>query len=263
MKNWSRLVLIVLLASSTGFAVEVTQHEGSAHGFPAVFQIDGQKIANGDFSQSFDGEQLHIRIVYRYETGERIEEKAILRQGSQLIQEQWSWRESNGTGVEREFLVDFKAQTATAKKREDGQLKSWSERVEVQPGRTFAGFGFTLALQNLRKRLIKGETIELEAIGFNPKPVVVTVELAHGGVDEMKMGGRIITGDRFVVHPKLPAMARIFVHVPDTKIWLTKPPAGFLRWEGPLAEPKDPIIRVDLIPGEQSGPARVVDSVSK
>src|SRR5437763_12258928 len=121
-------------------------------------------------------------------------------------------------------------------------MKNLSDKIDIQPGRTFAGFGFTLTLQNLRKRLIAGERIDLQAVGFNPKPKVVTVELSHGGVDEMKMSDRLIQGDRFVIHPKIPAVAKLFVSVPDTRIWLTKAPAGFLRWEGPEAEPNDPII---------------------
>lgn len=255
------LLLAGLSVPSAISAVELTQREGGAHGFPAVFRMDGTKIADGDFSQSFDGERLHIRIAYRYDGGDHVEERAILKQEPQLIQEQWSWRQSKANKIEREFAVDFNAQIATAKKRENGEVKTWSEKVELQPGRTFAGFGFTLALQNLRNRLIKGETIELNAIGFRPKPTVVTVELTHGGVDQMKMADRLITGDRFIVHPKIPAIARIFVRVPDTKIWLTKPPAGFLRWEGPMAEPSDSLVRVDLIPGAESGPAIAVESM--
>jgi hypothetical protein len=39
-------------------------------------------------------------------------------------------------------------------------------------------------------------------------------------------------------------------------IWLThEPPAAFLRWEGPLVEPDDPVVRVDLLPGGTSEPA--------
>jgi hypothetical protein len=48
--------------------------------------------------------------------------------------------------------------------------------------------------------------------------------------------------------------------VPDNEMWLTKPPAGFLRLEGPLMEPDDDIIRVDLIPGAESGPAKRVET---
>ena len=146
-----------------------------------------------------------------------------------MIQEQWSWREIKDGQLQREFTIDFKSQMATAVKRDKDEMKNWSDKIDIQPGRTFAGFGFTLTLQNLRKRLIDGERIELRAVGFNPKPKAVAVELSHGGIDEMKMSNRLLEGDRFVIHPKIPAVAKVFVNVPDTQIWLTKPPAGFLR----------------------------------
>ena len=64
------------------------------------------------------------------------------------------------------------------------------------------------------------------------------------------MSGRSLKGDRFIVHPEVPAIAKLFVTVPDTKVWLTNPePAGFLRWEGPIVLPNDQLIRVDLLPG--------------
>jgi hypothetical protein len=77
----------------------------------------------------------------------------------------------------------------------------------------------------------------------------------------MKMSGRSLRGDRFTIHPQIFFLARLFVDVPDTKIWLTNPaPAGFLRWEGPIVLPDDPIIRVDLLSGETSGPAKPAGS---
>ena len=148
----ARLLLIlgaVCLARSV-LPVELTEFEAGAHGFPAVFDLNGKRLADGDFSQWLEDERLHIRITYHYKSGQRIEEKAIFRQKPELIQEDWSWRETKAGQVEREFSVDFKTQTAAAKKRENGQLKDWSEKIEVEPGRTFAGFGFTLALQNLK-----------------------------------------------------------------------------------------------------------------
>ena len=143
--------------------------------------------------------------------------------------------------------------------------KDVSKRIDIEPGRTFAGFGFSLALSNLRKRLLRGEQVQLKAVGFSDFPTlgpqVVTVTISHGGVDCMKMSGRSLKGDRFIVHPEIPFIAKFFVTVPDTKIWLTNPaPAGFLRWEGPIVLPTDPIIRVDLVSGEKSGPAKSAGS---
>jgi hypothetical protein len=41
--------------------------------------------------------------------------------------------------------------------------------------------------------------------------------------------------------------------VSDTQIWLTHPtPVAFVRWQGPLAEPDDAILRVDLLTGSES-----------
>ena len=91
-----------------------------------------------------------------------------------------------------------------------------------------------------------------------PKPRGASVEVSYGGRDRIQMSDRTIAADRFIVHPKIPLIARLFVTVPDALIWLTTPPAGFLRWEGTLAVPDDPIIRVDLLPGDPSGPATPV-----
>jgi len=241
-------------------AVEVTEFEATAHGFPALLDSNGKKLADGEFVQWIDDGRLHITITYRFERGDRTEEKAVFRQKPELIQEEWSWRELKGGQLVRHFAVDFKTQTATAQKREKDDLKNWSEKIDVRAGRTFAGYGFMLALQNLQPRLLRGEQIELQAVGFTPKPKVVTVQISHVGVDQMKMSDRLLEGDRFVIHPKIGAIAGLFVHVPDTLIWLTKTPAEFLRWEGPVAEPNDPIVRVDLVPGAESGPAKPAET---
>jgi|CZKQ01.1.fsa_nt_gi hypothetical protein len=254
------LLILALLSSLPVLAIEVTEFEGGAHAFPALLDLAGKKLADGDFSQWIEDDRLHIRIIYKFGHRQRIEENAVFRQKPELIQDEWSWRELREGQLYREFAVDFRSQTATAQKRDKDDLKHWSEKIDIQVGRAYAGFGFALALQNLRKRLIDGERIELQAIGFNPKPQVVAVELSHGGVDEMKMSDRSLEGDRFIIHPKLPAIAKLLVKVPDTQIWLTKPPASFLRWEGPMAEPNDPIIRVDLVPGAESGPAKPVET---
>ena len=61
----------------------------------------------------------------------------------------------------------------------------------------------------------------------------------------------------------MPLIAKLFVKVPDTKVWLTNPPpAGFLRWEGPTVLPTDPMIRVDLISSTSNGPAEPREAIA-
>jgi hypothetical protein len=255
----TRMFFALCFFAGPGFAVEVTEPQAGAHGYPAMLDLNGKKLANGDFVQWDESDRLHVRISYKFKDDHRIEENAVFKQKPELAQEQWSWNERTNGQLVREYKVDFLGKKATAQKSEDGAMKDWSKQIEVEPGRTFAGFGFALALQNLRPRLLKGEEIDLQAIGFNPKPRVVTVHLSYHGVDEMKMSGRMLKGDHFTIRPKLPAVAKLFVRVPDTQIWLTTPPpAGFLRWEGPIAEPNEPVVRVDLVSGEESGAASPV-----
>lgn len=252
--------LLLLLAPWPVAAIEVTQLEGSAHGFPSMLDANGKKLADGEFSQELEDGRLTITLKYRFKRGGlRTEEKTVFRQKSELVQEKWSWRQLKDGDVIREYAVDFETQTATAKKLEKGEMKNWSEKIEVKPGQTFVGYGFMLAVQNLRDRLVHGEAVELQAIGFTPQPKVVGVKITHGGVDQMEMADRELTGDRFVLHPEIPAIAKLFITAPDTTIWLTKAPAEFLRFEGPLMEPNDPIVRVDLLSGDESGPAKPVE----
>lgn len=248
------------------FAIEVTEPAGAAHGYPGLCDINGKKLANGEFRQWVEGNRLHIIITYDFDDGQRFEEKALFHQNAELIQESWSWKETRNGRTQREFSVDFLSGRAAAHISKDN--KNVSDKIEVEKGRTFAGFGFTLALSNLRKRLLSGEQIQLKAVGFSPfptlKPQVVTVKIFHGGLDRLRMSGRSLKGDRFIVHPEIPAIAKLFVTVPDTKVWLTNPaPAGFLRWEGPILLPTDQLIRVDLLSGVKSEPAQPLEASSR
>lgn len=237
--------------------------EAALHGFPTLFDLQGKKLANGEFTQWLENDLLHVNLVYDFGSAHRIEEKSVFRQKPRLVQEEWVWREVQSGKVIRWFEVDFKSGRATAEKFDEKKTSSWSEKIEVEPGRTFAGFGFVLALKNVRSRLVHREKVELKGVGFTPKPRVCSVELSYGGLDQMRMAGRIVSGERFVIHPKVPIIAKAFVEVKDTHIWLTLPrPAGFLRWEGALVEAGDPVLRVDLLTGEHSWPAEPIPAIS-
>src|SRR6266576_3873301 len=244
-------------------APKVTEPAAASHGYPGLCDINGKKLADGEFRQWVESNRLHIVITYKFSAGEVYEEHSQFRQEPELIQEKWSWKESKHGRSQREFAVDFMAEIASAHIRQDN--KDVSKRINIEPGRTFAGFGFILALSNLRKRLLRGEQVPLKAVGFSDFPTfgpqVVTVTISHGGVQRMRMGGRSPKGDQFIIHPEIPFIAKFFVNVPDTKIWLANPaPAGFLRWEGPIVLPTDPMIRVDLLSGKKSGPAESAGS---
>jgi len=251
------LALTLLVALPTS-AVEWASLDGTARGYPVMRDLSGRRLADGDFVQWVANDRLHVSLAYSFDGGRRVEEEVVFRQRPQLAQESWAFRELQGKKSVRAFAIDFRTGVATAAKDDKGETKHWSEKLDVAEGQTFAGFGFTLAIRALRDRLVKGEVVTLKGVGFAPKPQLASVELSYAGRERVRMAGRTIDGDRFLVHPKIPLIAKLFVKVPDAHIWLTPPPTGFLRWEGALAEPSDPIIRVDVLPGGTSEAATPV-----
>jgi len=254
---------MVALSLAPARAIEWTQFETAVRGYPVMRDAGGRRIADGTFVQTIGKDGLHVEITYTG-GGKTIVETIVMQQRPELSQRAWGWREVKDGKPIRSFEVNLVTGAATASKVEDnGEMKRWSDTLDVEQGRTFAGFGFTMACKALRERLIKGETVELKAVGFTPSPKVVTVALSHAGRETLRMSGRAIAGDHFVVHPQIPAIAKLFVKVPDAHIWLTTPPAGFLRYEGALAEPSDQIIRIDLLPGEPSEAATPIATSGK
>lgn len=229
-----------------------------ARGFPAVRDLEGRELARGDFAQWVEGGRLHLRIRFRFDGERTAEETAVLSGEDGLVQESWSWDESRGGRRYRRFEVDFRTGTATAMKQGEDGTERWSREIEVEPGRTFAGFAFTLAVAARRQSLTDGETVELRAVAFTPEPRVADVEVSHGGSERLSMGGRTLRGDRFDLVPQVPWLAELVVDAPETRIWMTPPPVGFLRSEGPLVEPGDRRVRIDLLPGGESEAATPV-----
>ena len=146
------------------FALKVTEPAAASHGYPGLCDINGKKLADGEFRQWVENDRLHVVITYKFSAGEVYEEHSQFRQEPELIQEKWSWKESKHGRSQREFAVDFLTGIASAHINQDH--KDVSKKIDIEPGRTFAGFGFSLALSNLRKRLLKGETSSTQGSRF-------------------------------------------------------------------------------------------------
>src|SRR5438876_5947259 len=161
-------ILVAECLTLSVLAIEVTQPAGAAHGYPGLFDINGKKLADSEFRQWVENNRLHVVITHKFSAGEVYEEHAQFRQEPELIQEKWSWKESKDGKSQCEFAVDFLTGMGSAHIRQED--KEVSKKINVEPGRTFVGFGFSLALSNLRKRLLNGEEVQLRAVGFSQFP---------------------------------------------------------------------------------------------
>ena len=237
-------------------AVAPHAREGDAQAITALIDVEsGATIANGRYAQRVDGGLLHIESRTDFPDGRAIVERAVIRLEPELRQESWDWTERKNGALVRQYEVDFRTGHAVATRVD--QHKRWKEDLEIVPGKTFAGIAFVAVIKALRSELAPGEKIDLKAVAFTPKPRLAPVSVTRGRSEQVRMAGRTIAADPYTIHPEIPAIAKVFVTAPDQRVWLYgNGPAAFLRYEGPLVEPKDPRIRVDTIPSRAAKAAR-------
>src|SRR6266852_5302437 len=222
------VVALALLASLNAAGVEVRWIEGTLRGFPVVRDAEGRQIGDGTLTQYIEDGKLHAQGIFDLRDGRRVREETVLDQRARLRQLFWSWKETQGDEVLREFSVDLTTGHATARKRTGDGVDTWDEHLDDTKD-AFVGVGFMYAVKNL------------------------TVRISRDQVGELSMGGRRLGAERFVIHPEVPWIARLFVKAPDQYLWYYRPaPPAFLRADIPLAEPSDPTIRIELLPGAES-----------
>jgi hypothetical protein len=244
------LLAAALFFSTSAMAVELKWHEGDLLGYPALFDKDGTRIGDGEFQQRAYGNKLEVHSVYRFKDGRRANETAEFEVRPQLAQKKWSFEEHRGDILLRRYSIDFTTGIALAEKHDGAKVTKKQSHFKIKDGETFAGLGFVFAAKNLEPRLREGEKINLTAIAFSPTPRSVTVSLHKDGEETLSSGTASITGERIVIHPELPAIARVFVHPPDAVMWFAKrSPPQFLRSEATLAEPEEALLQINLFGG--------------
>jgi hypothetical protein len=228
--------------------------EGTLRGFPVVRDAAGKQIATGTLTQWIEDGNVHVTATYEFKDGRSVEEKTVLRQHPDLAQLRWSWEEKSGSEVQRSYSIDFTTGHAVVHKRGEEVREDTLDDAR-NLGKAFAGVGFMYAVKNLIAELEKGGEAELTAVAFTPKPRTVKVSIRRDFEGSLAMGGRTLGAERFVVHPEIPLafIAKLFVKAPDQYLWFYKPsPPAFLRADIPLAEPSDPMIRIELIGGPEA-----------
>src|SRR5437763_11344921 len=114
-------------------ALKVTEPAAASHGYPGLCDINGKKLADGEFRQWVESNRLHIVITYKFSAGEVYEEHSQFRQQPELIQEKWYWKESKHERAQREFAVDFLTGIASAHIHQDN--KDVSKKINIEQGR--------------------------------------------------------------------------------------------------------------------------------
>lgn len=228
--------LALLLLSSTALAAE------PLHTTPRIETPDGQLLARGDHVETRDQGRIESRTTYVFPDGRVIEEELALTTNP-LAQESLSLLEKNREGVTlRRFKADLRTGDARAFVDVKGEAKNWDEHFKVKPGRVFSGAGFVYAVQEIRREVKLGDSAWAQAVAFTPQPRLATVRIT-GENARLVLDGVPRDVERWVIHPEI-GVLDIFVDAPDFILWLDPATGALLAFDGPIATPNDPKVRV-------------------
>lgn len=247
--------VLLALALAAGSPVPVRYAPGTLHGFPSMSDASGKVIADGELTQEVVGDRVLTRIRWRFHDTTVAEERDEFRVGSSLRQERFSWIETRGGEERRRFEVDFPTGNASSAVRHaNGRVESDRDRLELPPGRSFAGYGAALAASQLS--LPAGGHAEITFVAFTPKPRTIRLDVRRGVAEEaVEVQGRRVPCDHLTLHPVLPFPIRLFVHPPDAHLWLTHAaPPALVRARQNLVAKDDPVVVVDVTPRGPASP---------
>src|SRR5215510_9035666 len=128
-------ILAAGMIVAPAFALKVTEPAAASHGYCGLCDINGKKLADGEFRQWVENNRLHVVIRYKFSAGEVYEEHSQFRQESELTQEKWTWKESKDGRSQRECAVDCVAGMASAHSSQD--QKDVSKGIKIERSRTF------------------------------------------------------------------------------------------------------------------------------
>jgi hypothetical protein len=224
------LALTLLLAASARSApIAVSYQEGVVRAFPVLRSMENEMLAQGDFVQVARGDQVTMRLVFRFKDGSLHDETVVFAQRGlftmqryRLVQRGPSFPETLDASVDREtgrYEVRYRADEDSAEEQVTGSV--------TLPDDTYNGM-LSLVVKNLAPGV--SETVSI--VAFTPKPRVVKLQLVPLAKEGSPMGEVV----RYHIRPKLGLIASLLVaDIPDTRVWILRGDAPtFLKAEGPL-----------------------------
>jgi len=224
--------LTPLTAADAG-EITVKFSEGVTRAFPALRNLDGERIAHGDFVQVERGGRVESRMTFRFADGSFYDETAVFSQNDvftllsyRLIQRGPSFPETVEAWVDRasgRYEVRYRGDDDSAEQRLAGKI--------TLPADVYNGM-LSLVLKNLAPGL--GETVQI--VAFTPNPRLVTLQLQPVAEDVMEVSEESHRAVRYIIRPQLGLFASLLVSdVPDVKVWILGGEApAFMKAEGPL-----------------------------
>jgi hypothetical protein len=240
---------VLLLAPLTGAAAPVAMRypEGPAHGFITLSDAATKKtLAHGELIQSIAKRAVVSRLVIRFDDGSLYDE--TVRFAQRPVFRVLSYHlTQKGPSFPDDTEVEFaRSGSYRARKKERGKPEERDAGTTDIPEDVSNGLTSVLL-----KNLPHGASAATHLMTFDPKPLVLDLELAPEGTDTYWVGGASSDATRFLVKPTVPGVKGVLASAvgkqpPQVRMWIAPEPApSLVRFEGALFI-DGPQWRVDL-----------------
>ena len=226
----------------------VLHKEGFLHGFLVLRSLEGEALADGEFTQRAHGDRVTIRLVFRFKDTSLYEENVIFSQRRVFhLLNYHLTQKGPAFKLPMEFSLDGTTGQATVHYTDnEGKEKSESERMQIQPD--LANGMLTTLVKDIQPNT--AET-RLSLVAVTPKPRLVKLLISEEGEDWFSLGNSKRKAARYRVKFEITGVAGVVVPLvgkqpPDVRIWVLDGEAPvFLKSEGPLYN-GGPVWRIEL-----------------
>jgi hypothetical protein len=227
--------------------VPVRHKEGLMHGFLALRSLEGKTLADGEMTQTTDGDRVTSHLIFRFRDGSRYDDTTIFRQDGRfrllsdhLVERGPSFKQPMDTSINGstgQITVDYK----------DSHDKEKLIRQQHKlPPDVANGMLFTLV-----KDVEPNATTTVSMVATTPKPRLVQLVIIPQGEEPVSSGNTKHKTRHYVVKVKIGGIAGVVAPLigkqpPDAQVWVLSGEApAFVSFEGPLYN-GGPIWRIEL-----------------
>jgi hypothetical protein len=229
-------------------SVPVRYTEGLVHGFLMLRTLEGNPIADGDFTQVARGERVTDHLVFHFRDGSIYEETTVFSQRGRfrLLSEH---RIQKGPAFKRPMETSINASTGQVTVRytdDDGKEKLLTERLKLPPD---VANGVVLTLIKNIQPGVPRTTVSMVAAA--PKPRLVKLVISLQDEEPFSIGASNHKAMHYVVKVEIGGAAGLLAPLvgkqpPDIHVWVLGGQAPIvIKSEGPLYE-GGPIWRIEL-----------------
>ena len=254
MRNFQRLSAGLVFATATlpglvaAEPVAVRYPEGALHGFVVLRSLDDKLLADGDVTQTVDGDRVTTRLVFNFKDGSTHEETTVYSQAQRfrLISDRLV-QKGPAFPQPLEMTIDAtNGQVTVRYKDEQGKSQSESEKFDV-PADLANGIVAKLLMNAQANAMPKSFSL----LAATPKPRMVSLVVTPGGGERFSVGGTGRLATHHVLKVDIGGVAGVVAPVigmqpPDSHVWISGGDVpAFVRAEQPLYA-GGPVWRIEL-----------------